>query len=135
MNYLLDTSAFSALMRRDPRMRAWLVALIPSDQAAICTITRGEVLYGLARLPAGKRRRDLEAEAGRLFVQLPCLSLPEAVGDQYALVKRESERQGTPLDENDLWIAATALSVGAVLVTTDTDFERVSGLRIENWTR
>ena len=38
------------------------------------------------------------------------------------------------LDENDLWIAATALSVGAVLVTMDSDFRRVDGLRMEDWT-
>jgi predicted nucleic acid-binding protein len=37
------------------------------------------------------------------------------------------------LDENDLWIAATALSVGAVLVTMDSDFERVEGLTVEDW--
>lgn len=122
-------------MRRDVGTRARIAALSPSDRAVICTITRGEVLYGLARLPEGKRRSDLEAEAMRLFAQMPCLSVPEAAGDRYAHIKREAERKGTPFDENDLWIAATALSMQSVLVTKDSDFRRISGLQVEDWTQ
>ena len=135
MIYLLDTTALSGLMRRDAKIRARLAASAATDRIAVCTITRGEILYGLARLPPGKRRSDLEAEAVHWFAQFPCLSIAEAAGDRYALAKREAERSGTPLDENDLWIAATVLSVDGVLVSTDSDFERVHGLRVENWTR
>ncbi|TAJ77093.1 type II toxin-antitoxin system VapC family toxin, partial [bacterium] len=52
----------------------------------------------------------------------------------YAIIKSAAERQGTPLGENDLWIAATALSVGAVLVSMDSDFQRVNALKVEDWT-
>ena len=116
-------------------IRTRVAAIAPMDQAAVCTITRGEALYGLARLPQGKRRSDLEAEANYLFAQFACLSIPEAAGDRYAHIKWESERTGTPLGENDLWIAATALVVNAVLVTTDSDFRRASSLQVEDWTQ
>lgn len=56
------------------------------------------------------------------------------VEDQYAILKRAAEMAGTPLDENDLWIAATARSLGAVLVTTDLDYARLSVLPLEDWT-
>ena len=135
MNYLLDTTTLSALMRRDARVQARLTAIAPADRVAICAITRGEIRYGLARLPEGKRRDDLEAEARYVFAQMPCLPVPEAAADRYALVKRHAEQGGTPLDENDLWIAATALSMDAVLVSTDSDFRRVHGLTVEDWTR
>jgi predicted nucleic acid-binding protein len=135
VTYLWDTTTFSALMRRDAKVRARLAALTAADRVVICTITRGEVLYGLARLPEGKRRSALEAEAMPLFGQLVCLTVPEAAADQYASIKWETERQGTPLDENDLWIAATARALEAVVVTTDSDFQRVSGLQIEDWTQ
>ena len=133
MTYLLDTTTFSALMRRAPKVRARIANLSTGDRAVICTITRGEILYGLTRLPPGKRRQDLEAEATNLFNQLDCLPVPEAAGDHYATIKWAAERQGTPLDENDLWIAATALSLSAVLVSTDSDFQRVTGLKLEDW--
>jgi tRNA(fMet)-specific endonuclease VapC len=134
VTYLWDTTTFSALMRRDAKVRARVAALTAADCVVICTITRGEVLYGLTRLPEGKRRSALEAEAMSLFGQLACLVVPEAAADQYASIKWETERKGTPLDENDLWIAATARALGAIVVTTDSDFQRVSGLRTEDWT-
>lgn len=135
MAYLIETTTFSLLMRRNPQARARVAALQPADRAVICPVTRGEILYGLARLPQGKRRQDLEAEAAHWFVQLPCLPVPETAGDDYARIKREAEIKGTPLDENDLWLAAMAAASGAVLVTSDRDFQKVTGLSIEDWTR
>jgi tRNA(fMet)-specific endonuclease VapC len=134
MTFILDTTTLSALMRRDLRVRARTASLSPSDRVVICTITRGEVLYGLIRLPQSRRRSVLEAEAVRIFSEFSCLPVPEAAGDQYAKIKFDAESSGTPLDENDLWIAATALSLSATLVTADTDFQRVRSLRTENWT-
>ena len=96
MTYLWDTTTFSALMRRDAKVRARVAALAAADRIVICTITRGEILYGLTRLPEGKRRSALEAEAMPLFGQLVCLAVPEAAADQYAAIKWETERQGPP---------------------------------------
>jgi len=122
-------------MRRDAQVRARVAALTVADRVVICTITRGEILYGLARLPEGKRRSALEAETMSLFGQSVCLAVPKAAADQYAAIKWETEREGAPLDENDLWIAATACALEAVVVTTDSDFQRVSGLQTEDWTQ
>ena len=77
-------------MRRDAQVRARVAALTAADRVVICTITRGEILYGLARLPEGKRRSALEAEAMSLFGQLVCLAVPEAAADQYASIKWEA---------------------------------------------
>jgi predicted nucleic acid-binding protein len=38
------------------------------------------------------------------------------------------------LDENDLWIAATALALDAVLITRDGDFQQIEGLSVNDWT-
>ena len=133
MTYLLDTTTFSALMRRAASVRAKISNLTISDRAVICAVARGEILYGIERLPLGKRRRDLEVEAGKIFHQLDCVAVPEEAGDHFAAIKSATESRGTPLDENDLWIAATALSLNAVLVSTDSDFQRVGVLRLENW--
>jgi predicted nucleic acid-binding protein len=51
VTYLLDTTAFSSLMRRHAKVRDRVAALAPTDRVVIYTITRGEVLYGPARLP------------------------------------------------------------------------------------
>jgi predicted nucleic acid-binding protein len=45
-----------------------------------------------------------------------------------------SETEGKIIGENDQWIAAHALATNAVLVTNNLrEFERVPGLRLENW--
>lgn len=133
--YLVDTTVFSHVMRRHPNVRAHLAVLGTADRLVICSIVRGEVLYGLERMPTGKRRSDLAAKAEELFAVIPCEPIPEAAADHYARIKRETERRGVPLDENDLWIAATALALGAVLATADSDFLRVTGVSAEDWSR
>ena len=102
-----------------------------------CTIVRGEILFGIQRLPIGHRRQVLENQAINLFEGLPCLAVPKEAADSYASMKKYAEQHGTPLSENDLWIAATAMALDAILVTTDSDFQRITGfgLQLEDWTR
>ena len=92
--YLLDTNAFSALMDEEPGTLARARSLGPQDRLVICTIVRGEVLFGLERMPRGRRRRDFEAKAAGLFAGIRCEALPGGVGDAYARIKLDSERAG-----------------------------------------
>jgi len=132
--YLLDTTTFSHLMRDDTNVRARVRALAAVDRLAISSTVRGEILYGIERLPQGQRRQALEAKAQQLFGAVACEAVEPAVADQYARLKRAAERAGTALDENDLWIAATAQALGAVLVTADSDFSRLPVLTLDDWT-
>ena len=59
--------------------------------------------------------------------------MPEEAAEVYSRIRRSAERAGTSLSDNDLWIAATAMLFGAVLVTSDSDLKRVEGLVIEDW--
>ena len=59
--------------------------------------------------------------------------IPPAAGDHYAALKNAQQHKGMSLDENDLWIAATAIALSAVLVTRDADYSRVEGLALANW--
>jgi predicted nucleic acid-binding protein len=130
----LDTNAFSDLMREHPKVDSHLASAPPAERVMICSVVRGEIRYGIERLPQGRRRQELEAKATKLFAILPCQPVPEAAGDHYATVKLTRERRGLALDENDLWIAATALALGAVLISRDSGFQRIDGLTVEDWT-
>lgn len=134
MTFLLDTNIFSDLMREHPKLDEYLAKISSSDQIAICTIVRGEILYGIERLPHSKRRQELEDKAGKLFAVLPCEPIPKAAGDYYANVKLTQQKKGLTLDENDLWIAATALALGAILISKDSDFYQIEALVVDNWT-
>ena len=131
--YLLDTTPFSALVKEHPRAKTRLSNLGATHRVVICTVVRGEVLYGLELMPRGRRKLELERKIEDLLSILPCLPIPEEAADYYARIKRGTERKGSRLDENDLWIAATSFSLEAILVTTDSDFQRVGELKIEDW--
>jgi predicted nucleic acid-binding protein len=131
--YALDTTTFSQLMREHPKVMARLASLSADDRVVICTIVRGEIIYGLRRLQDGKKKRSLEEKAAKLFDSIPCEAVPPGAADRYARIKREAEQKGTPLDENDLWIAAAALDSGATLAAADGDFRRIEGLSSEDW--
>ena len=133
--YLLETSTCSALMRNDLKVKQRLESLDRSDYLFMCPIVKGEILFGILRLDAGPKRQNLQQKANELFAEIPCDPIPENVADFYAKIKVAGKRQGTPLDECDLWIAATALVLDTILVTSDSDYGRIAelGLRLENW--
>jgi tRNA(fMet)-specific endonuclease VapC len=134
MMFLLDTNAFSDLMRKHSKLDARMSALAPVDRVVICPVVRGEIRYGIEQLPQSERRQDLETQAGPLFAVIPCETIPETAGDHYARIKLTRQQKGLVLDENDLWVAATALALDVVLITRDSDFQQVEGLSVNDWT-
>ena len=131
MIFLLDTAAVSALMREDPGMISWLSGISSADRVITCVVVRGEILFGLQRLARGERRAALEMKAQEVFAVLPCEGIPPGADEHYATVKLAQQRLGLPLDDNDLWIAATALAFDATIVSRDMDFQRVSELSVK----
>jgi predicted nucleic acid-binding protein len=122
MTYLLDTNAISDLMRAAPRIENWMAGLDEDDRVVTGTIVRGEVLFRIGKLPEGRRRTELEQTGHQFLASLRCEPVPERAGDCYAAVKLARQQRGLTLDENDLWVAATALALGATLVSRDSDF-------------
>jgi predicted nucleic acid-binding protein len=59
-----------------------------------------------------------------------CEPIPERAADFYATVKLARQQSGLALDENDLWVASTALALNATLVTRDGDFAGIKGLLV-----
>jgi len=135
MLYLLDTTAVSELIREHPKLDQRVALLTAADQLCICTTVRGEILFGVERLPLGRRRDELYAKAVTMLAKLRCEAIIPVMGDVFAKLKAQCERDGTSLGDNDLWIAAATIALGARLITQDRDFARVRGLDVEDWTR
>jgi predicted nucleic acid-binding protein len=100
------------------------------DQVVTCTIVRGEILFGIAKLPEGRRRAELEEIGTRFLSAFRCEPIPEQAAAFYADLKVTRRQNGLSLDENDLWIAATTLALGAKLVSRDGDFAGIPGLSV-----
>ena len=129
--YMLDTDTSSYLIKnRDARLQARMERL-KMDQVCISTITRAELMYGVAKSSSKVVNRAVVLEFLKFVRVLPW---DEDASDHYALIRTQLEKAGTPIGNLDTLIAAHARSLRATLVTNNTrEFRRVSGLRVENW--
>jgi len=90
----------------------------------------GELEYGVNHSSQPDRQR----QALSLFMQGVDLLFPsETTSREYGRIKAELARAGTPIPENDVWIAAQAVKHGLPLATCDTHFNRVNGLTVLDW--
>ncbi len=121
---VLDTNVLSALMRQTPEMPVvhWLDRQ-QADAIWITSVTLFEVRLGLAVLPNGKRRRELEAAFARLLsedLEDRVLAFDSAAATEAALLAAERQKAGRPVDFRDTQIAGIALSRRATLATRNT---------------
>ena len=66
---------------------------------------------------------------------LPALPLPEGAAGSYGKIRAELESTGEMIGNNDLWIATHALTADLILITNnESEFRRVRGLKMQNWT-
>lgn len=130
--YLLDTNTASYIIKGNrPAVDRHLMR-VPIAEAAISAVTEGELRFGAARLShSGGLDRVIE----EFLLRAGILPWDSAAARQYGPLRASLERQGKPLGNLDLMIAAHALSLGLVLVTSDQAFRRVERLKVEDWTK
>lgn len=92
-----------------------------SERPLISIVTVGEILRIALRRTCGERRRQF---LRHLLSELVIVDIGHGdILDKYGELGAKLEEIGRPIGENDLWIAATAAVRGAVLLTTDRDFD------------
>ena len=128
--WLLDTNTVSDTMKNPKgRVRQRIDAVgegnVFTSIVVACELRFGGVKRGSARL-----LERIEAALDSLDVQ----PLSADADRHYARLRAQLERKGTPIGPNDMLIAAHALSLEATLVTANiSEFERIEGLKLENW--
>ncbi len=127
---MLDTNTVSHLIREHPAVVRRVLA-VPMAAVCISSITKAELLFGLARRPEAKR---LHTAVGEFLRRVDVLPWDGEVAQRYGATRAAMERQGKPLGPLDLLIASHARCAEAVLVTNDRAFAQVDGLRVEDWT-
>lgn len=128
---LLDTNICIYIARSHPATVARRFARAAPGSLSISIITWGELCFGAAKSNDPSRAHSLLEQFSRIVEVLP---LPAEAGLRYGKVRAALQRAGTPIGNNDLWIAAHALALGVPLVSNNLhEFERVPGLKLENW--
>lgn len=131
---VLDTSACAAAMRHDPDMMDFLRARAPGDVFLVPPVV-AEIEYGIRRLPVGIRKRQLlERELSALLATIRVLDWSADSSIQFGEIKSQLEKDGTPIDDMDIAIAAVAVSHGAEVVTAnEAHFSRITTLVSRHW--
>lgn len=128
--WMLDTNTVSHIIRGHTGALRRLVTS-PMDHLVISAVTKGELLFGLARRPqATKLARSVEEFLRRIGV----MAWDDAAAESYGTLRASLEKSGTVLGSLDCMIAAHALALKAILVSNDQAFLRVKGLKTEDWT-
>ncbi len=131
MKYMLDTNICIYVIANRSMQVIKKFRQMDKDEISVSVIVASELAYGVAKSRLyGKNKETLEVFLSSLSVE----ALPDSVIWHYASLRKHLEAEGKIIGENDQWIAAHALATGAVLVTNNLrEFERVPGLRLENW--
>jgi tRNA(fMet)-specific endonuclease VapC len=135
--FLLDTNALSEPLKPRPNA-AFLRKLRTNEKRlAIASVTWHEALFGLYRLPAGKRRDDAQRYLLQVIApRLPILPYDTAAAGWHATERARLATRGITVPFADGQIAAVAKMNELTVVTAKVDdFARFDEVTVENWLR
>jgi tRNA(fMet)-specific endonuclease VapC len=124
---ILDTNALSAFAEGQ---EGAVDAVAKDARIAIPVVVLGEYRYGIAQ---SRRKSEYQCWLDELLLICQVLDIDEATSKVYADVRLELKRAGTPIPVNDTWIAALGRQHGLSILSRDTHFDAVRGLRRTAW--
>ena len=133
MRYMLDTNICIYAIKHKPEQV--FLHLQEHDPADICisAVTYAELVHGVEKSQAVEKNRVALA---LLLANIEIMDFDSLAAESYGKVRADLEQAGTPIGPLDMMIAGHAKSKGYIVVTNNTkEFERVKGLKIENWTK
>ena len=128
MRFLLDTNAVIALLKGDERFREQLIRYTPDD-FGISAVVIHELFHG------AYKSANVEANLARLAnLRFKVLDFDPEDARSAGELRAELAKAGTPIGPLDVLIAGQALARSLTVITHNRrEFERVRGLKVENW--
>jgi tRNA(fMet)-specific endonuclease VapC len=131
MSYLLDTNICIYIAKKSPENVLKKFKELKAGSVGMSNITYGELWYGIKKSQQPEKSAKILEDLSFIIEPLP---LPVTASEKYADIRSSLEKQGTPIGNNDLWIAAHAISEDLILVSNNIrEFSRIPNLKIENW--
>jgi tRNA(fMet)-specific endonuclease VapC len=134
MRYVLDTTAFSAAMRREAALLKLLKKNRPADIVTVPPVV-AEIQYGIERLDSSsKKSLLLKSERDRLLAVINVLPWTSESSHNFGKMKADLERRGKLIDDFDIAIAAIAAAHKCAVVTGNlSHFQRIRNLKSKSW--
>lgn len=122
----IDTSAYAAFKHGRPDA---IASIRSHERLIVPAIVLGELFAGFGLGARAKQNRD-ELEEFLSSPRVVVAAVGEGTAECYASIFASLRRAGTPIPTNDLWVAASAMENGALLLTADAHFERIPQIRV-----
>ena len=130
MRYLLDTNILSDLVRNPQGAVAAGIARVGESMVCTSIIVAAELRFGARKRNSMRLTRQVEA----ILSAITICPFEEPADRCYGELRATLEQEGCLIGPNDMLIAAHALALNSIVVTTNqAEFARVPGLRVENW--
>lgn len=131
MKYLLETNICIYLIKNKPESVALKLKEVDITDISISSVTTAELYFGVNK---SSKKEQNQSALNTFLLPFEILSFDEKDSFIYGTIRAELERTGFPIGAIYLLIASQAISRELTLVTNNTyEFQRVKGLRIENW--
>lgn len=132
MRYMLDTNICIYLINKRPPKVLDRFHRIEVGDIGVSAVTVAELAYGVAKSGSARNRAALEG----FLLPLEVADFDQKAAWKFGEIRSALERAGKPIGPYDMQIAAHALALGCAVVTNNLrEFQRVPGLKVENWTR
>jgi tRNA(fMet)-specific endonuclease VapC len=129
--YFLDTNICIYYLRGLYKSIEEHFEILSNQEIKIPIIVKAELLYGIEKSKLKERNRTIYKKFIGAF---ETVNLDDESLNQYAKIRLSLEKEGIIIGSNDLFIASIALAHDGILITHNTkEFERISGLHIEDW--
>lgn len=130
LKYMLDTNIVIYTIKNRPKQIREIFKR-HEGQMCISSVSLGELIFGAER--SAQTERNL-ADINGLIARMEVSAFEEHASEHFGQLRAELYKTGQPIGPYDMMIAGHARSMGLILVTNNTkEFERVPGLRLENW--
>ncbi len=132
MKYLLDTNAVIHILNGNDNVKQRFLQC-KTDEVAICVITLAELLFGVEK----SIKKEANLEKLNSFIKfLKIIEFGKKEASTYAKIKANLQKNGQLIGELDMQICGTAMANDLIVITNNTkEFERVVGMRLEDWTK
>ena len=128
--FMLDTNIVSFLLRNNKRVKDHLRRHRPHD-IALSSITKAELVYGLAKRPEATRLHDA---VHVLLASFDIIPWHTDIAGHYGKLRANLERKGISLSDLDMLIASHAAAEELTLITNDNTFTKITTLKTADWT-
>ena len=132
IKYMLDTNICIYIIKQKPENVIERLRRTPVSDIGVSSITLSELEYGVMKSAKPEQNKLALAQ---FIAPIEIYAYDDVAAQHYGKIRANLERQGTPVGSLDMLIAAHALSVDSLLITNnESEFKRVSNLKIGNWT-